>query len=225
MEFESKIVKPSRDQVMQTLRTVLPGVNLWEKAHYFRIPVQWGEKKNKGWVGQTIERLAGLSLSSDPAPDGHDFELKTTSLILREGLWVPKETLKITQLNPQHILEEEFSTSLLWKKLERLVLVGCCQYSPSRVEAIKISSITISAPSLIQELRAFWEDVRHLVCSGEIKSHINLGNSDSLLQLRPLGDGKQRSQCPITGEFFPARAFYATKKLINLLMRSEDLGG
>jgi DNA mismatch repair protein MutH len=215
--------KPDRREVLEILNQRLPGRNLFELALEVGVPTHFGSKPNKGWVGQTIERVAGLSNNSVSLKDGLDFELKTTSLQKRDNSFEPKETIKVTQLNPNLVLAEEFFSSVLWNKLERLVLVGYWTPQNNMAFAEKILSITLEKPEVIDPIRAFWEDVKHLICSGEIKFHINLGTSDDLIQLRPLGDGKQFSVCPITGESFPARAFYLTKKMIKILMKEAAL--
>lgn len=213
--------KPTRIDVVEKLRAQLPGKNLFQLADEVGVWVQVGSKKNKGWVGQTVEKVAGLSTSNEQKKDGSDFELKTTSLIKKEKGFEPKETIKITQLNPNSILEEEFQTSSFWDKLGRLILVTYWYPQPKLALMENIYSVNVVNPELIKPIQRFWEDVKYLVCSGEIRNHINLGTSDDLIQLRPLGDGRQFSICPVTGESFPSRAFYATKKLIKLLMRSE----
>jgi len=217
VDFSQK-VSLRREDVLSRLKQNLHDKNLVEIARELQIPIWFGEKKNKGWVGQTIEKLAGININSNPHRDGEDFELKTTELILKGGILIPKETLKITQLSPENILVQSFENSQLWQKLERLILVGYFCQDPDRVVAKKILSVTLTDTPWAKDLRQFWEDVQDLICSGEMKSAINLGSSADLIQLRPLGDGKQMSRCPVTGEFFPARAFYATKNLINLLM-------
>lgn len=196
------------------LQSALYQRNLFELAHEFGVPTHIGGKLNKGWVGQTLERAAGISPNALADSDGLDFELKGTTLLTHSGIFEPKETIKITQLNPQKILEETFENSIFWKKLSRLILVGYAFESADRCVAQKILKIDITEPSEVQPLRAFWEDVQHLVLNGEISQHTSLGSSAGWLQLRGLGTGKIWSTCPITGDRFPARAFYATKRLI-----------
>lgn len=221
--LETLTPKPLRNDVLIRLRETLPGRNLFELAAMHSVPVYFAGKKNKGWVGQTIEKVAGLKVDSSSTKDGADFELKTTSLRIQNGKLLPKETLKITQLNPAAILEENFESSVFWQKLERLILVGCYSPSPSICITKQIVSVDLLDPVLIKEIQSFWEDVRHTICSGEICYLNNLGSSEGLVQLRPLGDGKQMSICPVSGERFPSRAFYATKKLIRLLLNQEVL--
>lgn len=204
---------------MQVLKAEVLGQPLYPLALARGLTVEKAGKLNKGWVGQTLEVLAHLPNSSLPSPDGVDFELKSTKVEWRDGTWQFQETVKITNLNPQKILEEEFETSLLWRKLAHLILVGCQYRSPTDATAVSVSAIDVTQPTLVQEVKAFWEDVRHLVGSGEMPDHPNLGSFSDLIQLRPTGNGKGLSVCPITDRKFPARAFYATKRLLNSLTR------
>ena len=111
------VVKSNREEILKNLRKELPSRNLYDLAKRHGIPTEIRGKKNKGWVGQTVEKAAGLSLSSAQEPDGLDCELKTTTLVFKEGRWVPKETIKITQLNPKQILNETLDVSG-WKDCE-----------------------------------------------------------------------------------------------------------
>lgn len=207
-----------RDTALRLLQERLPGRDLYRSALEFGVTVEKNGKINKGWVGQTVERLADLSLSNRAHRDGSDFELKTTRLIPMEGRWVPKETIKVTNLNPEVILEEEFETSIFWNKLQRLIVVGCFYDSPVSCQAVKINAVDVEALPIKAAIKAFWEDVRHTVSEGEIGNYNNLGNSEDLIQLRPTGNGKLWSVCPITQERYPARAFYATKRFLNTVL-------
>ena len=210
---------PNREAVMKVLKAEVLGQPLYPLAIQRGLTVEKGGKLNKGWVGQTLEVLAHLSNSSLASPDGVDFELKSTKVEFKTGAWQFQETVKVTNLNPQKILGEEFETSLLWRKLSHLVLVGCQYHSPTDAVAVSVSAIDVTQPQLVQEVRSFWEDVRHLIGSGEMPDHNNLGSFSDLIQLRPTGNGKGLSVCPITNRKFSARAFYATKRLLNSLTR------
>lgn len=201
----------NRDEALHRLRETLPRRNLYDLARGWNVTIERDGHVNKGWVGQTIEHAAGLTINSLSARDGSDFELKSTTL---QPDLSPKETIRITQLNPEKILQEEFETSALWKKLERLILVGCHHPSDQECYAVQIAGIDVNNPDLVEGIRAIWEDVRYTVGNGEIALVPNLGSHEDLIQLRPTGDGKQRSTCPVTGESFPARAFYGTKRLL-----------
>jgi len=220
MYFNSSTCYAHKVEALRFLNQTLLDKNVKDFAKFYGTPIFPKGKTNKGWIGQTIERHLGLQNNNQNRPDGYDFELKSTEVFLREGTWIAKETLKVTQLNTFDILQEEFESSVFWKKLKDVILVAY-QKEADAYTCKKILEIKITDPGLVREIRSFWEDVRDLVCSGQIREFINLGSSESLIQLRPQGDGKQKSICPITQEKFPARSFYATKKLINQLMNQN----
>lgn len=216
-------MQPLRETVFLRLKESLPGRNLYDLALTNGVTIVTADGKiNKGWVGQTIERVAGLEINNRKGPDGADFELKSTTVFYRDG-WVPKETIKVAQLNASEILEETFETSALWKKLSRLLFVGCYHEAPDRCVPVCLGSIDIVDPKIVGEIQTLWEDIRHTVLEGEMPRYANFGTADDLVQLRPTGDGKGWSVCPITGEKFPARAFYATKRLLKEILGASEV--
>ncbi len=212
---------PSRDEVVTRLKEHVMGRELASLAQTYGVTVNTPRGINKGWAGQTLEYAALLPASNAALPDGGDFELKSTKVEWLDEQWSPKETIKITNLNPQKILEEEFETSVLWSKLSRLILVGCHYEAQDQAKAVVVCPFDVTAPELVKEIRSFWEDVRHLVASGEMMAHHNVGSFSDILQLRPTGTGKGLSVCPITGEKFPARAFYATKRFLKQILSAS----
>lgn len=204
----------SRAAALDLLRQEALTADLHVLAEKYRITIRTDRGLNKGWAGLTLERIAKLANSNLPRRDGSDFELKSVKMVLRDGHYVPRETMKITTLNPAKILEETFETSVLWNKLQRLVIVGCEYSAPEAARAVFLGGFDIERSDLVGEIRALWEDVQNLICNGDIGQHYNLGSADDLIQMRPVGNGKQLSLCPVTGEKFPARAFYATKRLL-----------
>jgi DNA mismatch repair protein MutH len=212
------VQRPNKEDAFNRLTTALMNRNLYALAGEFGIVVQERAHINKGWVGQTVERAAGLELSNVQERDGLDFELKTTTLFQKDRNWLPQETIKVTQLNPSAILEESFETSKVWEKLSSLILVGVEHVTPTDVRVVCIRKLEVTDQDLVSELKACWEEIQHTVSSGDIIEYFNVGTSEQLLQLRPTGSGKNWSTCPITGEKFPARAFYATKKFIVRLL-------
>lgn len=206
-----------RQQTLELLRATLPGRNLYELAQSHAVTIRKQGRLNKGWVGQVVEKMAACEAGNAQRRDGVDFELKSTSLIKSSadaGGWIPKETIKVTQLSPEAMLTETFESSSLWDKLQRLILVGCHHESEEICRVVAIDAVDIDDPELVAGIRSFWEEVRYNLCSGELPEIPNLGTSEGYLQLRPTGTGKNFSRCPVTGRLFPARAFYATKRLI-----------
>lgn len=207
-----------RSAVLERLNAILPARSLSDLAAHHGVTVEKEGRVNKGWVGITIERAANLQAGNRAKRDGEDFELKSTHVAWVGNRWEPQESIKVTQLNPQRILEEEFETSTLWNKLQRLIVVGCEYQSPREGRAVLIRGVDVDDPELRTAVQQFWEDVRYTVSTGEIVSVHNLGTSEDFIQLRPTGDGRLASTCPITGERFPARAFYLTKRFIRRIL-------
>jgi hypothetical protein len=78
-----------------------------------------------------------------------------------------------------------------------------------------ISPVDVSDPNLRSDIESFWEEVRALVQQGKISSYSSKGTFSRFVQLRTKGSGLTQSVCPVTGEKFNSRAFYATKRFIN----------
>jgi DNA mismatch repair protein MutH len=208
-----------RYEVLHRLEEELPGRNLYELAARYGVPVHKQGKLNKGWVGQTIERVAGLDAGAAQRRDGNDFELKSTSLVKGAEVWQPKETIKITAMGPRAILEESFESSALWNKLSRWILVGVTHRQDLPVcQVVQVRAFDVTAPDLVAEIQAFWEEVRSLVAAGEIADYNSQGSSGGYLQLRPTGNRHNNHVCPVTQRRYQAQAFYATKRLVKRVL-------
>ena len=196
-------------QVLQQFRDV----ELATLANEHGVTIEKGGKINKGWIGQTLDRLAMTKHVNAAIPDGADFELKCVKGKIVSGEWIPAETFAITMLNPSLILQETFEDSALWHKIERLILVGHCYGASSRTQARMsfIQPVNVADPKLSNEIRAFWEAIRDVVARGAIATYSSRGTSKGFIQLRTKGTSDQSGTCPITGAKFNTRAFYATK--------------
>lgn len=97
------------------------GQDLSVLALEFGITTYKEGKQNKGWKGQTLERLAGLSNDNKQAPNGLGFELKSTAFYQVKGKWTPKETFAITMINRQKLIDTPFYKSHCWEKLKSLI--------------------------------------------------------------------------------------------------------
>lgn len=206
----------TRFQVIQKLREELSGVDVARLAQVHKVTISLDGKINKGWVGQTLDRVSNNLKLNNQAPDGIDFELKSVSVVKRGEDWYPKETIAITMFNPASILAEEFDNSHLWQKLQRLILVGHSYPNGQRDSAQVrfIAPVDVSDKHLVEEISSFWHSIREIVHKGDIASYTSRGTSKGFIQLRTKGSGQTTSTCPITGAIFKTRAFYATKPFI-----------
>lgn len=213
-----------RVDVLPHLQAVLPSRNLYELAEELGVTVRKEGRLNKGWAGQTIERVAALHAGNAQRRDGSDFELKSTTLQPdRAGIWQPRETIKITAMNPRAILEETFETSALWNKLASLILVGTHLPTENECRVVRVQSFDCDDPLLVAEVRAYWNEVRAVIVAGEIADYSSLGTSENVLQLRPTGNRFTNSTCPISGRRYQAQAFYGTKRLVRRILGLSEL--
>ena len=80
---------------------------------------------NKGWVGHLCEKYLGSDINSKQEPDFGDWELKSIYIKpLKKGGFSFKETLKITLINPEEIVDTTFDNSHLYKKIRNMLVVG-----------------------------------------------------------------------------------------------------
>jgi len=167
-------------------------------------------KQNKGWKGLTLERLAGLSTDNTPSPNGLDFELKSTSYIIKDGIYKPKETMAITMINPIDLKNTSFYKSHCWRKLKSIVFCAVSWYGKNikKSELLKVTSFEfLKDEKLIKEIEEDYEFIR--------KKLIN--NGFSALTGK---DGKwiqARTKEPGHGSI--SRAFYARKNLLNSIFK------
>lgn len=206
----------TRFDIIHRLREEVKGVDIATLAAKHGVTISRDGKVNKGWVGQTLDRVSNTINLNAQAPDGSDFELKSVHVIKRDDEWLPKETIAITMFNPKKILEETFLESHLWQKLQRLILVGHSYPDNRRDSAFVrfISPVDVSDNHLICEISSFWRNIQKAVKEGGIASYSSKGTSKGFVQLRTKGSGRTTSVCPVTGEQFKTRAFYATKPFI-----------
>ena len=78
--------------------------------------------KNKGKVGIYLESKTGIPTSSN-CLDCLDGEAKTFPLKLKNGMYVPKETIAVTMLSPESLTYETFENSRCFKKLSKVLYV------------------------------------------------------------------------------------------------------
>ncbi len=206
-----------RFDVVRLLKEAVRERDMAELAASYGVCISKDGKINKGWVGQTLDRLTKTKDLSASKPDGPDFELKSVHVIPgRHGGWAPKETVAITMFNPKTIISETFEDSALWHKLSRLILVGHHYVGGNKASARVqfICPIDVSDPALKDAIRSFWEEIRETTINGKIAKYSSKGTSSGFVQLRTKGSGTTQSTCPMTSERFNSRAFYATKGFV-----------
>jgi len=162
-------------------------------------------KQNKGWKGLTLELLAGLTNDNKQAPNGLGFELKSTAFYQVKGVWIPKETMAITMINPSNLIETPFFKSHCWEKLKSMVFCAVSwngKHDP-KSELLKIQSFDfLEDEAIIKEIEEDYEFIRQKCATQGFKALT--GKDGKWIQARTKGSGHGSE----------SRAFYARKSLI-----------
>ena len=186
------------------------GVDLSEQAKLFGITTYKDGKQNKGWKGLTLERLAGLTNNNQRAPNGLDFELKSTAFYKIKGIWIPKETFAITMINQENLIITTFFKSHCWAKLKSLIYCAVSWNGKhnEKSELLKVQSFDlIESDTLIQEIKSDYEFIRNKLKTQGFRALT--GKDGKWIQARTKGAGHGST----------SRAFYARKELIKEIIR------
>jgi len=181
------------------------GQDLAELANECGITTFINGKQNKGWKGLTLEQLAGLTNDNKQAPNGLGFELKSTAFYQVKGVWVPKETMAITMINPINIIETPFFQSHCWEKLKSIVFcaVSWSGKHDTKSKLLKIQSFDfLEDEDIIKEIEMDYEYIRHKCATQGFQALT--GRDGKWIQARTKGSGHGST----------SRAFYARKGLI-----------
>ena len=179
-------------------------------AKKFGITTYLEGKQNKGWKGLTLERLAGLSNNNLRAPNGLDFELKSTAFYKVKGVWTPKETFAITMINQEDLISTSFFKSHCWAKLKSLIYCAVSWNGKhnEKSELLKVQSFDfIESDTLIQEIKADYEFIRNKLNTQGFSALT--GKDGKWIQARTKGAGHGTT----------SRAFYARKELIKEIIK------
>ena len=155
-----------------------------------------------------LESLISIDQNCRAAPNGLGWELKTTSLRLRDDCWKPKETVAITMINPTRDVGTPFEESHLWKKLERTIVCGreWVNKEEPRSRLIQVNAFDVTDEELLAKVKADYELIQHTI---KLKGFDNL--SRSLCEfIEPGTKG--------TGHGSKTRAYYASRKLVGMIL-------
>jgi DNA mismatch repair protein MutH len=200
----------TRFQALEILRRYI-GKDLRALADEYNAQVFVNGNKNKGWAGLVLERCISIDPNCSSAPNGLGWELKTTSLRLRDDRWHPKETLAVTMINPGRDIDVPFEESHLWLKLKRTIVCGreWIDKSEPRSRLIQVNCFDITDEELLALVRSDYELIQQTI--------------------RTKGFGAlSRSLCEYiepgtkgAGHGSTSRAFYASRKLVGIILGLE----
>ncbi len=181
----------------------LKGQDLRVLADNYGITVDKGNgKKNKGWAGHVIERYLGLPQNSSRAPNFGSWELKSVPLkILKNGLWVPKETMAVTMLDEYEVKNKPFEDSHLYTKLRKALIVSRTVHKNSDTSVVHgVTEFDLDNHEVYDQIKKDYDDIRESLLAGRKLS----GKMGVFVQPRTKGAGHGST----------SRAFYVKTNLI-----------
>lgn len=181
------------------------GADLRGLAASYGVTVWRGERRNKGWAGQTVERLLGMANNSDQAADFGDWELKVVPLVpaVQTGGWRLKESMAVTMFNPVELEEQAFEDSHLFAKLSRLLVVGRSFEGPAEAHSALLCAapFDLDDPVLYSAIAEDYDEIRWVIrTQGQ---HALGGQIGQFIHPRPKG-----------GKDATTMGFYARKALV-----------
>ncbi|HEX4384854.1 MAG TPA: DNA mismatch repair endonuclease MutH [Myxococcales bacterium] len=178
------MVAPPRDE--SELRARLGGLagrKLGDIAALQGVPVPESLSRNKGWVGQLLERALGATAGSRAEPDFPHLgiELKTIPIDAR---WRPMESCFVASLDLAAV-DLRWDTSAVRKKLARVMWVAVEADPGLPLGQRRFGASILWSPSQEEQqaLRNDYEDIVELLAEGVTVR----GDRGIVLQLRPKG--------------------------------------
>lgn len=152
-----------------------------------------------------LEKLAGLEINSRKAPNGLGFELKSVSFRSKNEEYIPKETMAITMINPEELLQDSFYKSHCWAKLKSLIFCAV-EWNGTFAKEAKLLDVTsldfFEGHDIINEIEADYEFIRKKLREQGFSSLT--GKDGKWIQARTKGAGHGST----------SRAFYAKTGLV-----------
>lgn len=186
------------------------GEDLRELATKHKVTVFKNGKLNKGWAGQTLELELGIGNNAIQAANGEFWELKLVPLVKKSGeTWRVKETMAITMINPNNIVNTPFKRSHLFEKMKKMVICG-----RERIDAEESSSRLLYVNSFDLLSSSFWEQIQedYDLVRDTIRSrgfNALSGRMGKFIQPRIKGPG---------GKAKKTRAFYARIPFVEMIL-------
>lgn len=210
------------DEILEEART-LEGRRIGDIEGATLTPGAGGHTRHH--VGRAVEHFFGMPVSNEQAPDfpGAGIELKTVPLVRRGRAFTVKERTVISQINYASLVNENWATAVVRKKLK--ILFVFFEYLEGREKSeFPIKTVTLWQPEGHVEafIRADWMNVRHKVKAGE--AHL-LSESDGRIMgpCTKAADSSVRKRQPVGSEPAKPRA-WALKPSFTLAIYREATG-
>lgn len=197
----------TRFEATQLLQKLI-GQDLRQLADKHNITVFKNGKFNKGWAGLTLEKSLGIGNNCIQASNGNFWELKLVPLVKKNGIWKVKETMAITMINANDVLNKSFEKSHLFDKMKKMIICGRerVDSKESSSKLLYVNSFDLLSTNFWQQIKEDYELVQKII---KTKGFDALsGNLGKLIQPRTKGSGHGSK----------TRAFYARVPFVEKIL-------
>lgn len=176
---------PATIDELMARAAAIAGQRLGHLAEQLGVAVPADLRREKGWVGQLIERALGASAASLAEPDFQliGVELKTIPLD-RHGR--PRESTYVCTVPLETVaMGQQWESSWVRRKLATVLWMPVEGDNALAIANRRIGNPLLWRPTAEEEalLRGDWEELMEMVCTGQIESiTASLGEA---LQIRP----------------------------------------
>jgi DNA mismatch repair protein MutH len=170
---------------LMTRANAIAGMRLGQLAQQWNIAVPLDLRREKGWVGQLIERALGASAASLAEPDFQliGVELKTIPL---DAHGRPRESTYVCTVPIEtEAMGQRWESSWVRRKLATVLWMPVEGDSTIAIAERRIGNPLLWRPSPAEEalLRNDWEELMEMICLGQIESIT--ASIGEVLQIRP----------------------------------------
>lgn len=178
------ILPPETTEELMLRVDEIAGLTLEQLARLHALSVPKNLLKNKGWIGQLIEKALGANAGSKPEQDFKHLgiELKTIP-INQQGR--PLETTFISSASLTNINGLIWKQSLVYEKLQQILWIPVQGERHIPIKDRRVGTGILWRPSKEEEnqLQQDWEEIMELIAMGKV-AQISARHGE-VLQLRP----------------------------------------
>lgn len=175
----------------------IAGLRLGVIAELCGIDVPQDLRRQKGWVGQLLERVLGADAQSLAEPDFRAIGVEMKTLPL-DSNGKPRESTYVCTVPLEEGLEPDWESTWIRRKLSRVLWLPVEADPQLSIADRRVGNALLWSPSVEEEslLRQDWEDLTEMICMGELEQiSARMG---TVLQIRPKA-ANSRVRCRSVG--------------------------
>jgi DNA mismatch repair protein MutH len=186
----------SEEELLERTRAIA-GLRLDAIAESCGIEVPQDLRRQKGWVGQLLEKALGADAQSLAEPDFRAIGVEMKTLPL-DSKGKPRESTYVCTVPLEEGIEPNWESTWIRRKLSRVLWLPVEADPQLSLAERRVGNALLWSPNAEEEalLRQDWEELTEMICMGELEQiSARLG---TVLQIRPKA-ANSRVRCRSVG--------------------------